>query len=38
MAGIRADSSVLKGLEDKGHIKIAGAMYSVETGAVEFFA
>ena len=38
MARIRADSSVLKGLEDKGHIKIAGAMYSVETGAVEFFA
>ena len=38
MAGIRAGSSVLKGLEDKGDIKIAGAMYSVETGAVEFFA
>ena len=38
MAGIRAGSSVLKGLEDKGDIKIAGAMYSVETGAVEFFS
>lgn len=36
MAGIRAGSSVLKGLEDKGQIKITGAMYSVETGAVEF--
>lgn len=38
MAGIRAGSPVLKGLEDKGRIKIAGAMYSVETGAVEFFS
>ncbi|TKB89003.1 MAG: hypothetical protein E8D40_15660 [Nitrospira sp.] len=38
MAGIRAGSSVLKGLEDKGGIKIAGAMYSIETGAVEFFS
>jgi carbonic anhydrase len=38
MAGIRAGSSVLKELEGQGHIKIAGAMYSVETGAVEFFS
>lgn len=38
MAGIRAGSSVLKELEDQGHIKIAGAMYSVETGAVEFLS
>lgn len=37
MARIRVGSSVLKELEDKGRIKIAGAMYSVETGAVEFF-
>ncbi|HRI39941.1 MAG TPA: carbonic anhydrase family protein, partial [Nitrospira sp.] len=36
MAGIRARSPVLKKLEDQGHIKIAGAMYSVETGVVEF--
>ena len=38
VAGIRAGSSVLKELEDKGRIKIAGAMYSVETGVVEFFS
>lgn len=38
MAGIRIGSSVLKELEDQGHIKITGAMYSVETGAVEFFS
>jgi carbonic anhydrase len=38
VAGIRVGSSVLKELEDKGRIKIAGAMYSVETGVVEFFS
>lgn len=38
VAGIRAGSSVLKELEDKERIKIAGAMYSVETGVVEFFS
>lgn len=38
VARIRAGSSVLKELEDKGRIKIAGAMYSVETGVVEFFS
>ena len=38
MVAIHTGSSVLKELEDKGHIKIAGAMYSVETGAVEFFS
>lgn len=36
MAGIRAKSAVLKDLEDQGRIKIAGAMYSVDTGIVEF--
>lgn len=38
VAGIRAGSSVLKALEDKERIKITGAMYSVETGVVEFFS
>ncbi|MEH2542109.1 MULTISPECIES: carbonic anhydrase family protein [unclassified Bradyrhizobium] len=37
VAGIRKDSPVLAELEAKGEIKIAGAMYSLETGAVEFF-
>jgi carbonic anhydrase len=36
MAGIRTGSPVLGRLEDQGHIKIVGAMYSVETGVVEF--
>lgn len=38
MAGIRAGSPVLERLEGQGHIKIAGAMYSVETGVVEFLS
>jgi carbonic anhydrase len=38
MAGIRTGSPVLGRLEDQGHIKIVGAMYSVETGVVEFFS
>jgi len=33
---IRKDSPVLADMEDMGDIKIAGAMYSVETGVVEF--
>lgn len=37
MAGIRRDSPVLAELETKGTIKITGAMYNLETGAVEFF-
>ncbi|WP_213288573.1 carbonic anhydrase family protein [Bradyrhizobium sp. sGM-13] len=37
VAGIRKDSPVLAELDAKGEIKIAGAMYSLETGAVEFF-
>jgi carbonic anhydrase len=37
VADIRKDSPVLAGLEAKGGIKIAGAMYNLETGAVEFF-
>ncbi len=34
---IRKDSPVLAKLETDGAIKIAGAMYNLETGAVEFF-
>jgi carbonic anhydrase len=37
VADIRKDSPALAGLEAKGGIKIAGAMYNLETGAVEFF-
>jgi prepilin-type N-terminal cleavage/methylation domain-containing protein len=36
-AEIRRRSSVLAGLEKSGAIKIVGAMYNLETGAVEFF-
>jgi len=35
---IRRDSPVLAELEASGAIKITGAMYNLETGAVEFFA
>ena len=38
IANIREKSSVLRELESKGSIKIAGAMYNLETGAVEFLA
>jgi carbonic anhydrase len=38
MANIRKDSPVLAEMESNGAIKIAGAMYSVETGVVDFFA
>ena len=37
VAGIRKESPVLADLEAKGSIKITGAMYNLETGAVEFF-
>ena len=37
VADIRKDSPVLAELEAKGTIKITGAMYNLETGAVEFF-
>jgi carbonic anhydrase len=36
VANIRKDSSVLAELESKGAIRIAGAMYNLHTGAVEF--
>jgi carbonic anhydrase len=38
ITNIRKASPVLAELESKGTIKIAGAMYSVETGVVDFFA
>jgi carbonic anhydrase len=38
MTNIRSRSAVLAGLESEGALKIAGAMYNIETGAVEFFA
>ena len=37
MADIRRRSSVLADLEKSGAIKIVGAMYKLDTGAVEFF-
>jgi carbonic anhydrase len=36
VANIRKDSPVLADLENKGSIKIVGAMYNLETGAVDF--
>lgn len=36
VANIRRDSTVLAELESTGNIKITGAMYNLETGAVEF--
>ena len=38
MANIRNDSPVLAEMESTGTIKIAGAMYNLETGVVDFFA
>jgi carbonic anhydrase len=37
VANVRKDSPVLAQLESKGVIKITGAMYNLESGAVEFF-
>lgn len=38
MAAIRRDSPVLAGMESSGAIKIAGSMYNLETGVVDFLA
>jgi carbonic anhydrase len=38
MADIRKDSPVLAAMESSGAIKIAGAMYNLETGMIDFFA
>jgi carbonic anhydrase len=37
VATIRAKSPILKEMEDKGEIKIVGAMYDVKTGKVEWY-
>jgi carbonic anhydrase len=37
IANIRKDSPVLAGIESNGAIKMAGAMYNLETGVVDFF-
>ena len=37
VADIRKDSPVLTAMESNGAIKIAGAMYNLETGVVDFF-
>jgi len=37
LADIRQHSPVLAGMESSGAIKIAGAMYSLQTGVVDFF-
>ena len=36
LAEIRRRSPILEGLEEKGSVKVAGAMYDLATGAVEF--
>jgi carbonic anhydrase len=38
IADIRKDSPVLAAMESSGAIKIAGSMYNLETGVVDFFA
>ena len=38
IANIREKSPVLRDLESRGSIKIAGSMYNLESGAVEFLA
>jgi carbonic anhydrase len=37
ITNIRKESPVLAGMESSGAIKIAGAMYSLQTGVVDFF-
>jgi carbonic anhydrase len=37
VADIRKDCPVLAEMEAKGEVKMTGAMYNLETGAVEFF-
>jgi carbonic anhydrase len=36
MSAIRKDSPVLAGMESSGTIKIAGAMYNLQTGVIDF--
>ena len=37
MNNIRRESPVLAGMESSGAIKIAGAMYSLQSGVIDFF-
>lgn len=37
IANIRKESPVLAGMESSGAIKIAGAMYNLQTGVIDFF-
>ena len=36
--GIRKGSAVLAGMETRGEVKLAGAMYNIKTASVDFFA
>jgi carbonic anhydrase len=38
ITNIREDSPILAEMESSGAIKMAGAMYNLETGVVDFFA
>ncbi|HEX6004879.1 MAG TPA: carbonic anhydrase family protein [Burkholderiales bacterium] len=38
MANVRKGSPVLAGMESNGAIRIAGAMYNLQTGVIDFFA
>lgn len=38
MEGIRRESAVLAEMEQQGEIRIAGSMYDLQTGTVDFFA
>ena len=38
LANIRSGSPVLAGMESSGTIKIVGAMYNLQTGAIDFYA
>jgi carbonic anhydrase len=38
MSNIREGSPVLAGMESSGVIRIAGAMYNLQTGVIDFFA
>jgi carbonic anhydrase len=37
LANIRKESPVLAGMESSGAIKVAGAMYDLQTGVIDFF-
>ena len=38
VANVRKGSAVLAGMESSGSLKIAGAMYNLQTGVIDFFA